>query len=154
MFPDDGACLQHLFRVRYGADFKCPCCGTKGKFYKLSKRPVYACRCGEHMSPMVGTPFYRTHVPLQKWFYAIYLFTTTRQRVSAKELQRQLRVRYNTACRMGSIIRKYLALLDSNSVTDKVTFGESRRRVAQRVRGVRNKTTILKRGSTAMMDGA
>ena len=55
---------------------------------------------------------------------------------------------------MGSIIRKYLALLDSNSVTDKVAFGESRRRVAQRVRGVRNKTTILKRGSTAMMDGA
>jgi Transposase zinc-ribbon domain len=125
MFPDDAACMKHLFRMRYGADFKCPSCGGKGKFYKLSKRPVYACRCGEQISPMVGTPFYRTHISLQKWFYAMYLFTTTQQRVSAKELQRQLGVRYKTACRMSSVIRKYLALVDGNGPTlSKITVDE------------------------------
>jgi len=42
--------------------------------------------------------FHRSHTPLQKWFYALYLFTTSRHGVPAKELQRQLGVSYPTAC--------------------------------------------------------
>ena len=57
MFPDDDACLEHLFKLRYGASFKCPRCGEIGKFRKLSKMPAYTCQCGEHIHPMVGTPF-------------------------------------------------------------------------------------------------
>ena len=73
-----------------------------GKWHKLAKMPAYACQgCGDHVHPMVGTPFYRSHTPLQKWFYAMYLFTTTRHGVPAKELQRQLSVNYKTAYRMA-----------------------------------------------------
>ena len=50
---------------------------------------------------MVGTPLRRTRIPLQKWFYAMYLFTATRHGVPAKELQRQLGVNYKWAWRMG-----------------------------------------------------
>ena len=49
--------------------------------------------------------FAKTHVPLVKWFYAIYLFTTTRHGVPAKELERQLGVSYPTAFRMAHLIR-------------------------------------------------
>ena len=63
---------------------------------------------------MVGTPFHKSHTPLQKWFYAMYLFTTTRHGVPAKELQRQLSVNYKTAWRMGHEISKYLALVDGD----------------------------------------
>jgi hypothetical protein len=42
------------------------------------------------------------------WFYAIYLFVTTRHGVSGKELQRQLGVTYKTAYRIGIQIRKLM----------------------------------------------
>ena len=118
-FPTDDACLEHLWQVRFGDHIECQKCGKEGKFYRLSKAPAYACpRCGHHIHPMVGTPFARSHTPLQKWFYAMYLFTTTRHGVSAKELQRQLGVTYKTAWRMGHEIRKYMAKVDGDGTLD------------------------------------
>lgn len=113
-FPDDDTCLDHLFAVRFGEDVACPKCGAVGQFHRLRKMPAYTCSCGHHIHPMAGTPFERTRTPLQKWFYAIYLFTTTRHGVSAKELQRQLGVTYKTAWRMGHEIRKYMGAVDGD----------------------------------------
>jgi transposase-like protein len=118
LFPDDDACLEHLFKARFGADHECSRCGESGKWKKLAKMPAYTCQCGNHVHPMVGTPFHKSHTPLQKWFYAMYLFTTTRHGVPAKELQRQLSVNYKTAWRMGHEIRKYLALVDGDPPLD------------------------------------
>ena len=70
--------------------------------------------CGHHIHPMAGTPFERSRTPLQKWFYAMYLFTTSRHGVPAKELQRQLGVTYKCAWRMGHEIRKYMSDTDGN----------------------------------------
>lgn len=114
-FPSDDACLDHLMEVRYGQPIECPKCGREGKFSRLSKMPAYACAwCGHHIHPMQGTPFERSHTPLQKWFYVMYLFTTTRNGVSAKEIQRQLGVTYKTAWRIGHAIRKYMGWVDGD----------------------------------------
>ena len=67
---------------------------------------------------MVGTPLEQSHTPVQKWFYAMHLFTTTRHGVSALELLRQLGVTYKTAWRMGHEIRKYIAEVDGNATSD------------------------------------
>ena len=118
-FPDDDACLAHLMDIRYGDLAECPKCGKLPKFHRVKKRPVFECQwCGQQISPMQGTPFERTHTPLNKWFYAMYLFTTTRNGVSAKELQRQLGVTYKTAWRMGHEIRKYMAKIDGEPPLD------------------------------------
>lgn len=113
-FPNDEACLKHLMDLRFGADFPCPKCGEIGKFRKLAKHPAYTCNCGHHIHPMEGTFFKDTHTPLAKWFYAIYLFTTTRHGVPAKELQRQLGVSYPTAFRMAHLIREHMARVDGD----------------------------------------
>lgn len=114
-FPDDSACLEHLMAVRFGDVFPCPKCKKEGKFHRIKKIPAYACQfCGHHVHPMAGTPFARSSTPLQKWFYAMYLFTTSRHGVPAKELQRQLGVTYKTAWRMGHEIRKYMADVDGD----------------------------------------
>ncbi len=60
------------------------------------------------MYPTAGTIFQDTRTPLQVWFYAIYLFVTTRHGVSGKELERTLGVTYKTAWRMGQQIRKLM----------------------------------------------
>ena len=114
-FPDDDTCLEHLMRTRYGQTLDCPKCGKHGKFHRIKRHPAYECAwCGFEIFPMVGTPFHKSHTPLQKWFYAMYLFTSSRHGVPAKELQRQLSVTYKTAWRMGHEIRKFMAKVDGD----------------------------------------
>jgi transposase len=114
-FPDDDSCLVHLMKVRFGDLTKCPSCKGESKFHKLKDQPCYSCQmCGHHIHPMVDTPFMDSHTPLQKWFYAMYLFTTSRHGVPAKELQRQLSVTYKTAWRMAHQIRKYMGYVDGD----------------------------------------
>jgi transposase len=148
-FPDDDACLDHLFTTRFGKteDVVCEKCGQIGKFKKLSKMPAYTCNCGHHIHPMVGTPFERSTTPLQKWFYAMYLFTTSRHGVPAKELQRQLGVTYKCAWRIGHEIRKYMAIIDGDDglsgtvEADETYIGG--KRSGKRGRGAEGKTIVF-----------
>ena len=119
-FPDDEACLKRIMQVRYGGtEIDCPKCKKHGKFYRMTKERGYVCQhCGHHLHPTVGTIFERSRTPLHKWFYAMYLFTTSRHGVSAKELQRQLGVTYKTAWRMAHEIRKYMAKVDGDGTLD------------------------------------
>lgn len=115
-FPTDEYCLEHVMKVRYGLQGECQNCHRETTYHRLSKRPAYSCNyCGHHVYPMAGTPFERTRTPLRKWFYAMYLFTTTRHGVPAKELQRQLGVTYKCAWRMAHEIRKYMGKVDGDN---------------------------------------
>jgi len=147
-FPDDAACLDHLMKLRYGESLECPKCGKEGKFHRLQKSPAYSCGwCGHHIHPMRGTIFHRSHTPLQKWFYAIYLFTTSRHGVPAKELQRQLSVSYETAWRMGHKIRELMAKVDGDDPlsgdveADETMIGGKRK--GKRGRGASGKTLVM-----------
>jgi transposase len=113
LYPTDEACLAHLFNVRFGQGFACPSCERPSKWFRIQAERAYSCQwCGHHLHPTVGTPFEQTRTPLQLWFYAIHLLTTTRHGVSAKELQRQLGVTYKTAWRMATLIRQHMADVD------------------------------------------
>ena len=148
LFPNDDACLEHLFKERFGKDYECQLCGETGLYRSLSKMPAYTCNCGNHVHPMVGTPFHKSHTPLQRWFYAMYLFATTRHGVPAKELQRQLSVNYKTAWRMGHEIRKYLAHVDGDTPLsghveiDEAYIGGVNRK-GRKGTGLQNKTVVI-----------
>lgn len=115
LFPDDETCLSHLFNVRFGRDYQCPKCDRSGGWHRIKSERAYSCQwCGHHLHPTVGTPFEQTRTPLQLWFYAIHLFTTTRHGVSGKELERQLGVTYKTAWRMAQLIRQHMADVDGD----------------------------------------
>lgn len=112
-FPDDENCLAHLFNVRFGQGYACPSCERSSSWYRIKAERAYSCQwCGHHLHPTVGTPFEQTRTPLQLWFYAIHLFTTTRHGASGKELQRQLGVTYKTAWRMAIMIRQHMTDVD------------------------------------------
>lgn len=146
-FPDDEACLEHIFQVRFGERHVCRACGVEASFHRMSNRRAWACSaCGDHVYPTAGTVFEATRTPLQSWFYAIYLFVTTRHGVSAKELQRQLGVTYKTAWRIGHKIREQMeandfdGLLSGHVQADEAYIGG--RRKGQRGRPS-NKTVIM-----------
>jgi transposase-like protein len=112
-FPTDESCLEHVFTCRFGQGHVCPKCERAAKWSRMTSARAWACQwCGHHIHPTSGTPFEDTRTPLTLWFYAIYLFTTSRHGVPAKELERQLGVTYKTAWRMADHIRKHMADVD------------------------------------------
>jgi transposase len=106
-FPDDDVCLQTLFNNRYGDLKACPKCGVrKPTFYRVKGRMSFVCKdCRHQIYPLVGTIFEKTTTPLTDWFHAIYLFSVSKNGVSAKEIERQVGVSYKTAHRMAKKIR-------------------------------------------------
>ncbi|MCH8887224.1 MAG: transposase, partial [SAR324 cluster bacterium] len=105
--------------MRWPEGVRCVKCGgdrisefdTTGKTGK--PRHLYECMdCKYQYSVTVGTVFHNSHVPLTKWFLAIYLMCTAKKGVSGKQLERQLGVSYETAWSMGHRIR--LAMQDGD----------------------------------------
>ena len=147
-FPDDDTCLDHLFKARYEHDHTCPKCNRKSSWYKIKSEKAYSCQwCGHHIHPMVGTIFEKSRTPLKLWFYAIYLFTTSRHGVPAKELERQLGVTYKCAWRMGHQIRKHMSLINGNPIfsghieADETYVGGKHK--GKRGRGADGKTVVF-----------
>jgi transposase len=114
-FPDDVACLEHLWRTRYAPDGEhahCPRCDCERVFKRYAtaqQRQSWTCTgCGHHLHPTAGTIFHRSSTSLRLWFHAMYLMTSTRCGISAKQLERELGVHYKTAWRMFNKIRNEL----------------------------------------------
>lgn len=136
-YPDDSACLDEIFHSAYGDLQSCPGCGVVDpKYYRVKKRKSYACMdCGHQIYPLAGTIFHRSHVSLKLWFYAIYLFSTSKHGVSAMELQRQLGVTYKTAWRMARQVRLLMhqeALILQGEVEADEAYIGGRRRMSNR----------------------
>ena len=108
-YSNNNACLKKIFEQRYKDLDKCPNCKRKTKFYKTSNRKCFSCKyCGYQLSPLSGTIFHKSSTPLKLWFYAIFLFSASKNGVSAKELERQLGVTYKCAWRIAKQIRKLM----------------------------------------------
>lgn len=113
-YPDDDACLEKIMQIKFGGtEIKCPNCERDTKFSKMTNRRGYACKhCGHHVYPCAGTIFEKSRTPLTDWFFAMYLMTSTRHGVAAKELERQIGCTYKTAWRMAHELRKLMAAAD------------------------------------------
>lgn len=129
VYPDDAACLDRLWRARFAPDghhAHCPKCERERKFHRTSTRAAYTCdTCGLHIHPMKGTIFERSSTSLQLWFYAMYLMTSTRCGISAKQLERELGVTYKTAWRMFNKIRNIAMADDSGPLSGDVEVDEA-----------------------------
>ncbi len=106
-FPNDSVCLDILFESRYGNLKACPRCGiVSPKYYRIKSRMAYECKeCRYQIYPLAGTIFQKSTTPLTDWFHALYLFSVSKNGVSAKEIERQVGVSYKTAHRMAKMIR-------------------------------------------------
>ena len=146
-FPDDSACLSKIMELRYGDKPVCKKCRRETKYHRITKRRAYACQfCGAHVYPCKGTPFEKSSTPLHKWFYGMYLFTSTRHGVSAKELERQLGVTYKCAWRMAHELRKLMGKLDVNQLFGDIEADETYvggKRSGKSGRGAEGKTIVL-----------
>lgn len=124
-YPDSDACLDKLFELRY-TNLVCPKCDADKPFKRVKSKKSYQCPCCAYqVFPMAGTVFEKSTTPLTHWFYAIYLQTTTRNGVAAKELERQLNICYKTALRMAHQIKRLMANEKIEKLTGIVEADES-----------------------------
>ncbi len=116
-FPTEDACLEHMMRVRYGQRHACAKCEREAKYYRVKARRSYECEhCGHQVYPTAGTPFEKTRTSLCDWFHVMFLFTSSRNGVSAKEVQRTVGVTYKTAWRMARLIRSHMGYVDGDDI--------------------------------------
>jgi transposase-like protein len=120
-FPDDNACLEYLWRERYSKDGEnahCPKCDQTRRFKRYDtkqRRQSWTCTgCGHHIHPTAGTIFEKSSRPLTDWFYVMYLVSTSRCGIAAKQVERELGCNYKTAWRMLNRVRNELMSQDEN----------------------------------------
>ena len=151
-FPDDKTCLDWLWRRLYsddGSHAHCPKCDQTRKFHRVASRPSYSCdSCGRHINPTAHTIFHKSSTSLHLWFHAIFLMSSTRSGVSAKELERQIGVTYKTAWRMFHRIKDMLmsdegSPLSGTVEADETYYGGKRRGRTGRPGKKSNKTPVF-----------
>src|SRR5215203_6280526 len=96
-FGDEDRCRDYLEELRWPESVRCPRCDSD-KVSRIVKRNQFDCdSCRYQFSVTAGTLFHDSHLPLRKWFLAIYLLAESKKGMSARQLGRTLSVTYKTA---------------------------------------------------------
>jgi transposase-like protein len=112
-FHSEDSCRARLEELRWPEGVECPRCDLKS-VNRLEDRYQYQCRsCRYQFSVTAGTIFHDTHLPLWKWFLAVYLITESKKGISANQLKRMIGVSYKTAWYLAHRIRDALNEVDA-----------------------------------------
>lgn len=97
LFPDAEKARTYLESRRWPKGPRCPVCGLTDRI-TVRKAGYYRCnQCKEDFTVRTGTVFERSHVPLHKWLYAMYLLMTARKGISSLQLSKQIGITQKSA---------------------------------------------------------
>src|ERR1700686_806612 len=97
LIPDAEAARVYLEGRLWPNGPTCPVCGL-GERVTARKPGFYHCQqCAEDFTVRTGTVMERSHVPLHKWLYAMYLVVTARKGISSMQLAKEIGVTQKTA---------------------------------------------------------
>jgi transposase-like protein len=105
-FPDAESARVYLEGRLWPNGAVCPECKS-GERITTRKGGYYRCNaCPLDFTVRTGTIFERSHVPLHKWVYAMYLLVTARKGISSLQLSKEIGVTQKTAWFMLSRLRE------------------------------------------------
>jgi transposase-like protein len=110
----DEQCREYLENKRWPHGTHCPKCNANSPYIlerktetKNKVQKLYKCRkCGKQYTATIGTIFEDSHIPLNKWFAAIYLMCASKKGISAHQLHRTLDITYKSAWFMAHRVRE------------------------------------------------
>lgn len=150
-FGSEDKCRAYLESLRWPDGVKCLKCGSP-KISRVKTRNVYDCdACNYQFSVRAGTILHDSHLPLWKWFLAVYVMGESKKGVSANQLKRMLGISYKTAWYLCHRIRSAMMETDPEPLSgiieaDETYMGNGPREFGVRYRGRRvggNKTAII-----------
>jgi len=110
-FSEEQTCREFLEYLRWEGKPICPLCGFDKKIYKLKDNKTYKCTsCSRNFTVTVNTLFHRSHISLEKWFIAIYLFSAHKTGISSYQMAKHLGITQKHAHRMLHRIRYAMSL--------------------------------------------
>lgn len=147
-FPDDETCRETLEKLRWPNGVACARCGSVS-IWNIEKRGQYQCKdCAYRFSVTAGTILNDSHLPLRKWFIAVYLIVEAKKGISARQLGRTLKVARKTEWYLSHRIREAMrqAMVGQPQLTGEVEVDETY--IGGKVRGkghgyVKNKTIVV-----------
>lgn len=106
MFPDQEAARKYLETRLWPKGATCPTCKSTERI-TARKDGFYRCNaCKLDFTVRTGTIFERSHVPLHKWLYAMYLLMTARKGISSMQLSKEIGIRQGTTWFMLQRLRE------------------------------------------------
>ena len=109
LIPDAETARLYLESRLWPKGAVCPTCSgldritaRKGGFYRCNK-------CKLDFTVRTGTIFERSHVPLHKWIYAMYLMVTARKGISSMQLAKEIGITQKSAWFMLQRLREACA---------------------------------------------
>ncbi len=81
-FPSEDRCRTCLERLRWPNDVGCPRCDSQRIARRKNRVQFQGKSCRYDFSVTSGTIFHDSHLPLGKWFVAVYLIVWNRRKVS------------------------------------------------------------------------
>lgn len=116
-YGTEDECRDALEALRWHDGVTCPHCGSKS-ISRIQTHHIFECNsCRYQFSVMTGTIFMDTHLPLKKWFVAVYLMVESKKGISANQMKRTLNVSYKTAWYLCHRIRNAM-MTDINKKLD------------------------------------
>jgi transposase-like protein len=99
MFPDQETARVYLEGRLWPDGPTCPVCGLGERITARKGKPgFFQCvQCKEDFTVRTGTIFERSHVPLHKWVYAMYLLVTARKGISSLQLSKEIGITQKSA---------------------------------------------------------
>ena len=95
-FPTEQNCIDHLEKLQWNGYPISPFDGTS-KVYKCAGNKYKCKNTGKYFNVRTGTIFDNTKVPLQKWFMALYVFSSHKKGISSHQLAKDISVTQKTA---------------------------------------------------------
>jgi transposase-like protein len=106
-FPDERSARLYIEERRWHGSPVCPHCSEVRRIQTRKAEGYFRClACKTDFTVRTGTIFERSHVPLDKWLYAIYLLVTSRKGVSSLQLSKEIGVTQKTAWFMLQRLRE------------------------------------------------
>jgi transposase-like protein len=97
MIPDAEAGSKYMESRLWPHGVRCPAC-KNGERITVRKGGFYRCNaCSLDFTVRTGTIFERSHVPLHKWVYAMYLLITARKGISSLQLSKEISITQKSA---------------------------------------------------------
>jgi transposase-like protein len=113
LFPDEESARQYLEDRLWPDGVKCPTCASSERI-TIRKGGFYRCNaCQLDFTVRTGTIFGRSHIPLHKWVYAMYLLVTARKGISSMQLAKEIGVTQKSAWFMLQRLREACSSPDS-----------------------------------------
>jgi len=109
-FPTELDAIKHFEKVRWKKKPKCSYCSSDNIGGRNKDGRFHCKNCNKTFSVTTGTNIHNTRLQLKIWLFAFGVISDAKKGISAKQLERNLGIHYETAWVMYHKIRELMSI--------------------------------------------